>query len=609
MKKSLLALALAVLLGVTSCGSVEVVPNSEIYESSKATYSSPSEDSGSSVSSVSSEEPAQVFVISFYGEDGSLLSSQCLYYGETPQLPTTPTKEGDAQFSYVFDGWCDASGNKVLDFTVTGAVSYYAHFASEINSYTIIFKNDDGTILQSESYPYGETPIYSGVTPTKEGDAQYSSYTFSGWSPEIVPVAGDAAYKAVYDHGEVNSYTITFVDEDGTTILDQQTLPYGDTPVYKGEAVTKSGDNLYSFYSFTGWSPKVIAVKGDATYQAVYEGQRCKLTFSLSENGDYYSVSKSKYTANAVTIPSSYRGLPVTSIKYSAFQGCSSLTSITIPDSVTSIGHSAFEGCSSLESMTLPFVGGSASENCFLGYLFGASSRWYEGYVPSSLKEIVLSNSVTFIGWNAFYGCSSLTSITIPDSMTSIGKGAFSGCASLEYNECGNAFYLGNKEHPFLVLIKAKSSEITSCEINESTKLICGDGFSGCASLASIAIPDSVSSVGPRAFYNCTSLASITIPDSVTSIGEGAFKGCSSLTSIVIPDSVTSIGRNAFEGCSSMSVYYKGTVEQWNAISIDAINAQLSCWSPRYYFTSNGAEEKAPGDWWYYDSEGKIVTL
>ena len=100
----------------------------------------------------------------------------------------------------------------------------------------------------------------------------------------------------------------------------------------------------------------------------------------------------------SVSIPNSikYNSITysVTSIGFKAFDGCSGLTSVTIPNSVTSIGNYTFEGCSSLTSVTIP-------------------------------------NSVNSIGYRAFFGCSSLTSVTIPNSVTSIGSDAFEGCSGL----------------------------------------------------------------------------------------------------------------------------------------------------------------------------------
>ena len=202
----------------------------------------------------------------------------------------------------------------------------------------------------------------------------------------------------------------------------------------------------------------------------------------------------------------------VTSICELAFFNCTSLTSVTIPDSVTNIGDQAFWGCTSLTSVTIP-------------------------------------DSVTSIGDYVFYDCTSLASITIPDSVSEIGRVAFKGTAY--YNDISNwdngLLYIGNH------LIEAKEDVSGSIEIRQGTKTIAADAFSGCASITSVTIPDSVTSIGESAFEECTSLTSVTIPDSVTSIGDYVFCDCTSLTSITIPNSVTNIGYLAFYNCSLLT--------------------------------------------------------
>lgn len=115
------------------------------------------------------------------------------------------------------------------------------------------------------------------------------------------------------------------------------------------------------------------------------------------------------------------------------------------------------------------------------------------------------------------------------------------------------------------------SKEVTSVNIPEGVTIIAYASFENCTSLESITIPDSVTSIENSAFDGCSSLTSIWIPDGVTQISAYLLCLCTSLKSIVIPDSVTSIKPHAFEGCSSLAkIYYKGTEEQWNAITKDS---------------------------------------
>ena len=226
-------------------------------------------------------------------------------------------------------------------------------------------------------------------------------------------------------------------------------------------------------------------------------------------SGGYRLVEYVGYDSDVV-IPDEVRGKPVIEIDEYAFRNCTSLTSVTIGDSVTTIGDRAFYDCTSLTSVTIPdsvtTIGNLAFYDC------------------TSLTSITIPDSVTTIGYTAFSNCTSLTSVTIPDSVTTIGESAFSSCTSL-----------------------------TSITIPDSVTTIGSSAFSSCTSLTSITIPDSVTAIGDRAFYDCSSLTSVTIPDSVTTIGEDAFYDCDSLTSVTIGDSVTSIGDWAFYDCDSLT--------------------------------------------------------
>ena len=293
----------------------------------------------------------------------------------------------------------------------------------------------------------------------------------------------------------------------------------------------------------------------------------------LRSNGNFtfYVNDIGKCKDKKITIPSKYLGMPVTSIGDWAFSDCSSLTSISIPDSVTSIGSAAFYGCSGLTSIDIPdsvtSIGSSAFYRCssltnisIPGSVTSIGSSAF--YDCSSLTSISIPDSVTSIGHTAFWNCSSLTSISIPDSVTSIGDYAFWDCSSLtSISVPDGVTRIGD-------LVFDGCSSLTNISIPDSVTSIGNSAFSGCTGLTSITIPDSVTSIGERAFYGCSSLTSISIPDSVTSIGWWAFRNCSSLTSISIPTGVTRIGDYAFEDCSSLtSITYGGTKAQWKAIT------------------------------------------
>ncbi|MBQ7597652.1 MAG: leucine-rich repeat domain-containing protein [Clostridia bacterium] len=276
----------------------------------------------------------------------------------------------------------------------------------------------------------------------------------------------------------------------------------------------------------------------------------------------------------------------VMSIGDAAFEGCSNLTDITIPNSVTSIGECAFKGCSNLTDVTIPNSLTSIGECAFKGC--------------SNLTDVTIPNSVASIGDWAFYDCNNLTNVTISGSVTSIGGYAFECCHSLTDITVAsdNANYasddngcLFNEDFTTLIQYPIGNSR-TTFTIPNSVTCIDSGAFRDCSNLTSVTIPDNVTSIEPDLFYGCSSLTDITIPNSVTVIGTCAFSGCSSLTGITIPDSVTRIGIGAFLDCSNLTditignsvsnigweafnrcnsltdVYYTGSENQWNQISI-----------------------------------------
>ncbi len=499
------------------------------------------------------------------------------------------------------------SGNIPL----TDATWYYLSHSGTCGENVAWNIYNDGTLIISGT---GKMTDYSYY----ENKAPWSDYYGSVTSVIIADGVTSIGDYAFYECSRLTSVTIpNSVTNIGYAAFFRCR---GLTSIEIPNSVTSIGSSTFS--GCTGLTN--IEIPNSVTYIGDYAFSNCAGITNISVglgNAKYYSKNNCLIEMATKTLMLGCKNsvIPtdgsVTSIGSGAFNGCSGLTSITIPNSVTSIEGVAFEYCTGLTSITIP-----NSITCIEAWTFngctGLKSITIQTSVTSigssafrgctGLTSITIPNSVTSIGNYAFYDCTGLTSITIPNSVTSIGNRAFYNCSNLQYSIYDNAKYLGNSENPYAFLIETTNKNITSCKINPNTKLICNYAFEYCTGLTSITIPNSVTNIGNSAFFGCNNLiynkydnayylgnesnpyvvlvkpmskniTSCVINDNTKVIYCNAFYDCTGLKSIEIPNSVTSIESDAFSNCSSLkNVYYTGSEQDKSKISIGSGNTYLT---------------------------------
>ena len=205
-------------------------------------------------------------------------TEQKVAYGKMPAFEGSTDKAADAQYTYTFAGW-DTEPVKA-----TADATYTATYTETLNEYTVTWTVEGNTV--TETYKYGEIPTFKGSTD-KAGNAQFT-YTFAGWDTEPVAVVGDAAYTATYTE-TLNKYTITWIVDGVSTTTE---VEYGKVPSFDGTPV-KAPDAQYT-YTFSGWTPAVVAVTGDATYTATFtsEPNTVSIIFKVDGQADVTLVVK-----------------------------------------------------------------------------------------------------------------------------------------------------------------------------------------------------------------------------------------------------------------------------------------------------------------------------
>ena len=292
-------------------------------------------------------------------------------------------------------------------------------------------------------------------------------------------------------------------------------------------------------------------------------GKECYLALGNSNSSSStYTFKSYKTSLISAVLPPNYE-----IIQPYTFYQCSKLASVVLPDNFKTIGASAFSGCSALTSINLPDSITDIGTNAFYN---------------TALQDVTIPSGVTTINNSVFSNCTKLASVTIHENVTSIASSAFDGRPTnsqdfIIYGYGGTyaETYAESKHYTFVDLgadfvyttldgettLTGYTGSMTNLKIPQrlgGAPVVAinpteGGGIRGNASLVSIIIPSSVTTIGNNAFQNCTGLTSVNIPSGVTSIGDNVFDGCASLTGFAIPVSITSIGSCAFRGCVGLT--------------------------------------------------------
>ena len=420
------------------------------------------------------------------------------------------TSEGDKKYYLTTDGTLTESIDDAGIFTFTQTVgdNFYASVGWKMNVPFSNPKLTDGStgdiLLQGAIQKHNEIrPDFEGKVFFKNGD-KYAVRATNALST----LWGADTYWDVLDS-----------DANGTPEAD-----YSLTPnfVWQMEVVpTFEEDGLV--YSIK--SDLAVEVKGPKDINS-YSGE-CAIPSTVTYDGKTYNVTSIRSSAfdgcsglTAITIPSS-----IESISELAFRNCSELTSVSLPDNLTSIGDWSFEGCSGLTSFTIPesvtYLGSGVFKDCF------------------GLTSMVIPEGITEVRNSTFFQCHNLESVTIPEGVTSFGRVAFYYCSNLN-----------------------------SITLPETTETIGDYVFEGCVSLTSITIPAGVTHIGQSCFYTCENLKYVVSKiEQPFQFNNYAFKSISGDCKLYVPEGKKQayIDAGWTEEVLGGGIYYNGEEPPTNA--------------------------------------------
>lgn len=318
------------------------------------------------------------------------------------------------------------------------------------------------------------------------------------------------AFAAAPDTNDTAADTgISAVAETGTTSGDWTYTLQGDNAVitaYAGSDTVVTIPDTIDGHTVDSISA-LVAVNAGATFTSV----------TIPASVTKFETTAFKGMPNLQTVIFA-EGSQLKAFPFAAFEGCTALTGITIPDGMTELNNNSFMNCTSLESITIPAAVTELGDQSFIGC--------------GKLADVCFAENsrLTNIKWAAFKQCTSLKSITLPGSVTSIGTQAFEQCTTLEEVHLpANLKSLGSQ-----VFLNCRS--LRSIELPEGLTTISYQALSSCYSLSSVNFPSTLETIGQYAFLE-TALTEVHIPESVQRIDQSAFNNISTLTDVYLPNS------------------------------------------------------------------------
>lgn len=472
------------------------------------------------------------------------LTALCLLLASCQPDEPAPTPSDDAGATHTVR-ILDAEGKELSK--TTGTAGTAVTYVPERTGYTFAGYFSDSALTRALTF--------DGLVGETDRDI------YVKWSPIHYTIRFDAGRA----FGEMQSLTVAY-DE-------KVTLP-GCSFVLRGESFEEwqltAADGSVSSYIDGARVKNLTATDGATlTLCAVFDRYDAQ-NFTIADG----VVTAYNGTATNVRFPETARV-----ISADVFKNCavaSKITKLEIPDCYVMVEKGALAPLTSLSEVRIPFIGGSANENTFFSYLFGAESyrdnhfsfaaeigysslnKVNEDYsallIPKTLTKVVVTGALRTIPEGAFYHAYSLEKVIFraPDELYEVGDSAFEGCISLGYDSTLSiANPLSFLETVEVIGKNAFGAYISEANSEGSTYIF--------TRLFSIAPLNSIVEIKEKAFYGCVYLMDLTVGEHLTTIGDSAFTNCASLKKLALPDSLRTVGAHAFTSCSSLAEITIGT--------------------------------------------------